>query len=418
MSLLLILTLLQPAPDTLALDVCYREAVAQYPLAREIRLQEMAASKKVDALSSRYLPQVSLRGDAVYQSEVPDFDFFETSLPLPAISHDQYHVTLGAEQLVYDGGRTRFEKDVASAEADQAQRQVEVELYQLRDRVNQAFFNALTQQAAITTLETLQSDVAARLKLVDAQVEQGVVLKSNADVLQVELINIEQQMVEAKKQREAALGVLGEFLNRRLADDTVLLLPAADVDTDALEPSSRPEYDLFASTRFALDRRIGLTARENYPNLAAFGDASYGRPPGLNILENDFTPYYAFGVKLSWKLWDWKSNRRQRQALHIQQEIVDAREETFTKNVRLALQQQVKDLERIEELLERDDEIIGLRQQIVDQTQSQLENGVITATDYLIERNAAHRAMLLREQHRIQLAQARAQILTTIGEEG
>jgi outer membrane protein TolC len=135
------------------------------------------------------------------------------------------------------------------------------------------------------------------------------------------------------------------------------------------------------------------------------------------MFENDFSPYYAVGLRLSWKLWDWSANRRQRQALSIQRDIIDARQATFSKNIRLALEQQVREVERLEELIARDGEIIALRRRIVKQSESQLENGVITATEYLLERNAAHRAELTREQHKIQLAQAHAQILTTIGYE-
>ncbi|HUF07887.1 MAG TPA: TolC family protein [Rhodothermales bacterium] len=417
MSLILFVALLSVPPDTLDLDLCYREAVARYPLRGEIDLQSRVEDSRISALQSNYLPQLTLRGDATYQSEVPDFADFPAAFAPPVISHDQYHITLGAEQLIYDGGRIASEKAVAAAEAAEARQQVEVSLYELRDRVNQAYFGALLLQARLSTLAALHDDIRARLEIVDAQVTNGVLLQSNADVLRVELIAVEQQQIGSEKQRLASLGVLGGLIGQDLDPSTHLQVPARTSSGAASDAARRPEYTLFSRAKSTLASRIGQTARSNYPNVAAFGDASYGRIPGLNMFENDLTPYYAFGLRMSWKLWDWKSNQRRHQALRLQQEIVDVREATFAKNIDLALQRQVRDVERLEELIQRDDEIIALRKRIVEQTESQLENGVITATEYLLERNAAYRAELTREQHAIQLAQAHAQILTTIGEE-
>jgi outer membrane protein TolC len=416
MNLLLALSLAFVQPDTLSLDWCYREAEAQFPLSREIGLHDEAADHQIKSLQSRYLPQLALRGDATYQSEVPTFDSFPDAFEPPVISHDQYHVTLGAEQLIYDGGLTGAETRLALAEATESQQKVRVELYELRDRVSQAYFNVLLQQAQLATLASFQTDVEARLEMVRSQVEQGVLLRSNADVLEVELLSISQQRVEADKRRRAALDVLSEFVGRPLGSETVLEVPSARAPAVILDPKTRPEYGLFEQTRSTIQERIGLTARANHPRVSAFGDASYGRFPGLNMFENDFTPYYAVGVRLSWKLWDWNANRRRRQALSVQQDIVEARQAAFSKNIQLALKQQIRDVERLEELISRDEEIIALRRRIVQQSESQLKNGVITATEYLLERNAAHRAELTRERHRIQLAQVHAQIRTTIGD--
>ena len=47
---------------------------------------------------------------------------------------------------------------------------------------------------------------------------------------------------------------------------------------------------------------------------------------------------------------------------------------------------------------------------------SDIDNGVITATDYLAERNAEHQARLTQALHRLQLIQAQVQYLTILGE--
>lgn len=416
MKSLIILALLGVRTDTLDLEWCYQQAAREYPLFNEIALQSRIAEERTGALSANFLPHLSFRADASYQSEVPDFASFPGGFSPPAISHDQYHFTLGAEQLLYDGGRTRKQKDLVAAEAAEARQRVEVDLYALHERINASYFGALLLQAKAASLETLREDLEARHALVSAQVDQGVTLQSNADVIQVELINIEQQLLETDKQRLAALDVLGRLVGAEIASTTVLSLPNLQDPDRPANDRRRPEYGLFATSRSSLDREIALTGRTNHPTLAAFGDASYGRYPGTNFFETDFSPYYAVGVKLSWKLWDWSASRRRQQALRIRQDIVDVREETFTRNLEISLARQTHEIERLEEMLQRHEEIIDLRNRIVEQAESQLENGVITSTEYLIERNAAFRAELTRNQHRIELSQTRAEILTTVGE--
>ena len=74
------------------------------------------------------------------------------------------------------------------------------------------------------------------------------------------------------------------------------------------------------------------------------------------------------------------------------------------------------DVERLAEQLRRDDRIIALRRRIAERTAGRLEHGVATAADYLVERNAAHQAELTRSLHRIQLARARAELATILGD--
>lgn len=417
MMLLLALTLFSVPADTLYLDQCYQDAAAHYPLRQEMALQGAISDLKLENLKARYFPGVSFKGTAIYHSEVPDFSQFPPEFPAPTISNDQYHFTVSVNQLIYDGGATREQKELETLQGALAQQEVTVELYKLRERVNIAYFNVLLLQAQQASLETLKVDLEAKLNLVQTRVDAGVLLGSNADVLAVELVKVEQQQVEAVAHREAALAVLGELIGETIPADAVLAHP--EVSVQAIDPAAqqRPEYEVFALTKTSLAQQMDVKASQNRPQFAAFTDLSYGRFPGLNLFENAFKPYYAVGLRLSWKLWDWRTNQREQEALVLQQQVIAAREATFAKNIDVAVQKEVRDIQRLEELLQRDDEIITLRQRIVAQSASQLENGVITATDYLIERNAEHRARLTQQRHQVQLVQAKVQYATTIGAE-
>jgi len=79
------------------------------------------------------------------------------------------------------------------------------------------------------------------------------------------------------------------------------------------------------------------------------------------------------------------------------------------------LVQQTAEIRKLEKLLAADEEILGLRSQVSAAVKAQLDNGVITAADYLREINAEDQARQTLAAHRIQLLQARINYSVTSG---
>ena len=69
--------------------------------------------------------------------------------------------------------------------------------------------------------------------------------------------------------------------------------------------------------------------------------------------------------------------------------------------------QQDAEITKMQKLLATDDEIIGLRVKVKEAAKAQLDNGVITANDYLREVNAEDQARQTKITHQLQLLQAR-----------
>jgi hypothetical protein len=80
-------------------------------------------------------------------------------------------------------------------------------------------------------------------------------------------------------------------------------------------------------------------------------------------------------------------------------------QETFLFNTRITLQKQEEELTKLARLLSADTDIIALREKIIRTTLVQLKNGVITASDYLKQVNAAEQARQHQALHQIQLLQ-------------
>jgi outer membrane protein TolC len=105
----------------------------------------------------------------------------------------------------------------------------------------------------------------------------------------------------------------------------------------------------------------------------------------LNMLDNSFQTFYTVGVKLNWNVFDWNSNRKQRKSLSINKDLVDTETEIFTLNTNIELNKQLKEIEKIENFITSDLDIINLRKEVLQTAESQLRNGVITSSAYVTE---------------------------------
>ena len=150
------------------------------------------------------------------------------------------------------------------------------------------------------------------------------------------------------------------------------------------------------------------------PRFYAFGQAGYGRP-GLNMLVSDFTPWWIVGARLTWNIWNWNLSKNEKKIYEIQGDIIGTQKETFEKNQRIEAGRGIAEIEKLGELLQKDDEIIELRTRITRAASSQLDNGVITSSDYIARLNEETQAKLALELHRIQLVKAKIAYLFTLG---
>ena len=146
---------------------------------------------------------------------------------------------------------------------------------------------------------------------------------------------------------------------------------------------------------------------ERAPKLLGFATGGYGNP-GLNMLDNSFQSYYIVGLKLDWDIFDWNANKKQRESLAINKDILDTNTEVFRLKTNMELQQQEADIRTIEDFIASDGEIIQLRKDVLKSAESQLKNGVITTSDYLTELTNLYEDENRLATHTIQLQLAKA----------
>ncbi len=397
--------------EPLNVERCYELARLNYPLIRQKELVLKSKEYTIANAHSGYLPQLSIIGSATYQSDV-------TRLPGPVVlveplSKDQYRIYGEINQNIYDGNTIRRQSSIYETNSLIEGQKVEVELYKIKERINQIFFGALLMDEQLTQIDLLKSDLQSSLKKVEASILNGTAFRTNADILKAELLKAEQRAIETKANRKAFIEMLGIFINLSLGDNTPLQRPAGI--TVSGEPTiNRPELTLYNFQSQLLGAQYQLTNTRMLPRLGFFVQGGYGRP-GLNVLKNEFDTYYLGGFRFNWNLGGFYNTKRDKELLEVNLQTINLQKETFLFNTNLALRQQNQELYKLQELISVDDQIIGLRKQIKATAKAQLDNGVITANDFLRELNAEDLARQNLSLHQIQLLMTHYNYQTTSG---
>jgi outer membrane protein TolC len=394
-------------------EYCYKRALATYPLTRQSELYSRMHDLQINTLKAGNLPQVMLNGQASYQSDVTEIPIHLPNVTIPTMDPDMYKATLDFSQVIYSGGSYQQQTQVEDINLKLNQQNLETELYKLKERINQYFVNILLTEENSKLNNLLRQDLSARLSRLESGVRNGTTLQSNADVIHAEIIKTDQRIIESRFNREALIKMLSELISDTLTPNAVFELPDPIVNT-SLFKDNRPEYHTFDLQLARFDIQKKLVDTRLRPKLSAFATFGYGRP-GLNVLLNKFDTYYLFGARLTWNLWNWNQTRNDRNVLDLQAGITNTQKETFDKSVAVSVQQYIADISKYQQLITADMQIIALRENISKSASSQLDNGVITSTDYLQELNAEVQARLNLATHQIQLKQARINYLAATG---
>tara|TARA_R110000765_G_scaffold83080_1_gene161561 strand:- start:938 stop:2131 length:1194 start_codon:yes stop_codon:yes gene_type:complete len=389
------------AQQSITLQECYNSVTQNYPLAKQFQLLESQNLLEASVISTAKLPQFSLDAQATYQSDVIEIPI-GTIEPL---NKDQYRATLSVNQLIYNGGKTGASLAVKSAELKTQQKQVEVNLYQLRQQINQLYFSILLAQENNLLLKAKQIQLHTKLKEVSSGVRNGVLLPSSDKVLEAEMLKIDQQFKELESNKITLIETLSSLIKEPLDAATQFQNPLIEIHLQY--ELSRPELELFQYKREEIENSESLMAKQNVPKLLGFATGGYGNP-GLNMLDNSFQSFYTAGVKLHWNVFDWNANQKQRESLAINKDILDNETEVFKLNTAIELNKQQREIEKIEAIIISDEAIINLREEVLQMADSQLKNGVITSSAYITELTNLYEDQNTLVRHKIQLQLAKA----------
>jgi outer membrane protein TolC len=408
------------AQDTLSLRTLTADALRLDPRQRQLALQQRASDLRLRNIDVERKPTIAADGQAQYQSAITKIAIPLPGVTIPTPPNDTYDAHLSAQLSLVDptlAPRRAAER----AQLAETQAATRATLFSLRQDINEAFFSAAGAQERLAVLDATIVDLQARLREMAIKFREGAALPGDTASIAAALLQREQDVLQLRATRSAALARVSDLVGRTVGD-TQLLVVADETtavgnairDLDSLR--ARPEYKQFAAMRDRLELQTAVDAAQEKPRVSAFGRLGYGRP-GLDLLSRDFQSYWLGGVQVHWSPWTWGTTDRNREIAEAQRDVVTTNEAAFTRGLRRGVQESIAAMTRLESTMALDDRIVALREHITTETGARLHEGVVTAADYVDKSTDLMAARLLRAQHHVELAQARTTFLTTLGVE-
>lgn len=403
------------------LDQCQQMAQDNYPLIKRYDLINSTTNLTIENLGKNYLPQVSFGAQATLQSDVMEYpDAFKDILSaggydIVGLKHDQYKVGIDVSQVIYDGGNTSTAKNAARAEGEVNRLKNDVDIYELRDRVNNLYFGILLLNDRIKLNDSHRQLLADNHRKLQAMADGGTALQADADAVKAELLKAGQQRTELISSRNSYIKMLGIFIGTAI--DSNLPTPSADIPAD--NSVMRPELQLFDAQKRYTQARMKQLDASIKPRLSAFAQGFYGYP-GLDSFEAMFDHKWTLngiiGLKLSWNISSLYTHRREKSKLAVAINEIDNARDVFLFNNDLKTTSSRSDIERYRSMLADDAEIVELRTSIRQSAEAKLENGIIDVNDLLREITEENNALTQRSTHEIEMLKSIYELRTNLNQ--
>lgn len=387
------------AHGQLTIENCQQKAKENYPLVKRYELIEKSQTYNLSNAAKGYLPSISLSAKATYQSEVTTIPIKLPNIQIDGLSKDQYQTIVEVNQTIWDGGEIYNQQRLTRASSNVEQKQLEVDLYTLNERINNLFFGILLLDEQLNQNKLLQEELQRNYDAVSAYVTYGIANQADLDAVKVNQLNAIQKATELQSTRLAYQQMLsimiGEEINDRFLQKPLITNPDKQI-------INRPELSLFDAQYNQIEIQKKMINVRNLPKIGLFVQGGYGKP-GLNMLKNDFEPFYIAGLRLSWNFGGLYTHKNDRLLLENNQNNLNTQRETFLFNTELEITQQNNEIDKLHKLMQDDDEIIQLRENIRKASEAKVKNGTLSVTDLLSDITSEDQARQNKLLHEIQL---------------
>ena len=422
-KLVLSLTMLPMLAQGQTLDDCQQAAEKNYPLIQQYGLIEKTTELTVANIQKGWLPQVSASAQATYQSDVVSWpDEMKTmmngmGIDLKGLKKDQYKVGIDVQQTIYDGGVIGSQKLIAREQGKVQAAQNEVNIYNVRKRVNEMYFGLLLIDEQIKLNNDLQALLAGNESKLESMTRQGTAAESDLQSVKAERLNAVQKATELASQKQMLQRMLSTFCGIGINN-----IQKPQVKVGGSLPATenhRPELK-------ALDAQIGvLNAQEKalnaalMPKVGVFAQGYYGYP-GLNMFEDMMRHKWGLngiiGARVTWNIGALYTRKNDKAKLQLQRDMTENSREVFLFNNNLEQIQQNENITRYQKLMADDGEIISLRSAVRKAAESKLAHGIIDVNDLLREINHENAACVQQSVHEIEMLKEIYDNKYTIGE--
>ena len=415
-SIILGLLMLSMMAQAQTLEECQQAAERNYPLIQQYGLIEKTTELTVANIQKGWLPQVSASAQATYQSDVVSWPddmkgmFGQMGVNFEGLKKDQYKIGLDIQQAVFDGGAIKSQKEIARQQGEVQRAQNEVNLYNVRKRVNEMYFGLLLIEEHIQLNKDLQELLAQNEKKLASMLKGGTAAESDFQNVKAERLNAAQQMTGLQSQRSALMRMLSAFCGIEIKEAVKPNHGDRLFDVNSFNqqpvPMIRPELKAIdAQLRLANAQEKALDAAL-MPKLGVFAQGFYGYP-GYNMFEDMLQHRFSWngmiGARLTWNIGALYTRKNDKAKLNVQRSMFNVQRETFLFNNNLEQIQENENIERYKKLMADDEEIISLRSSIRKAAESKLSHGIIDVNDLVKEITNENAAKVQQRVHEVEM---------------
>ena len=392
------------AQNVLTLDSCVNQAYRNFEFNKQVEFTNKITEANVAGVKKNYLPTLDLNANATYQNEqisIP-VDIPIPGFEAPVAPLNMNNALLSLRQWIYDGSMTKNQRLIQEASGDVSLNEINVQRLDVKNSVMQLYFSVLLQEKQIEILKDKKTVLEERIKEVEVAVNSHVLLDSDAQLLKAEKLRLQQKITEIAYSRKASLSGLSQLLGVGLNDEISFVVPEEEI-TIVSDFEMRPDIQLVNSQMDLLEAQKGLVQSTYLPKISVFADGGFGLP-GYDIFKDEIAPMAKVGLSLQWHIFDWNKGSLQKQNLSVSQSLLRLQQDRIKKQVGVKAQAEQRQIEKAEQLMLDDNELLELYTSVSLAYASQLENGTITSAEYIQQLNKEQEAKTNLELHKLQLA--------------
>ena len=405
----------------MTLETCQELAREHYPEVKQYDLIRLTEQYDLSNAARAWLPQLSLSAQATWQNEVPEFPealsgmLSRAGVTIPGLKKDQYKVGIELNQTIWDGGKSNADKRLARTEAAEQRAMTDVDLYNLKKRVNELYFGILLLEEKLSQTYRTIALLESNLDKMRSLVTNGTALASDADAVEAELLTVRQQATQIEASRTSYRKMLELFIGEPLQEN--LLRP--EFEEMATTELTRPELALFDAKKNRLAAQEALIKSSTRPKFGFFAQGYYGYPSMdyfASMMSNEWRWNLLTGIRMSWNFGAYYTKKNSLNKLRTAQQSIDLQRDVFRFETDLQISQETGDIARLRKTIADDARIVALRQSVREAAESKLRNGVIDTNDLLQKITDEDAAAAARSAREIELVKTIYELKHTINQ--
>ena len=371
------------------LEECITLAQDNYPLIKKYDLLNQTREVNLSDINKSWLPQINVYAQGTVQNETPSFPeslagiISQSGTNVSGLNEWQYKIGADINQNVWDGGSSKVQREMERAEDMERQSALDVQLYAIRERVEELYFGVLLIEEQAEQTRNMLALLQSNLDKLRVMLKNGVAMQSDVDMMEAQYLSTVQQLTHAESTSKSYRKILEIFTGKSLAGQK-LMKPCAYIPQD-MAPD-RPELRHFEAQLLVNEAREASITASVMPKIGLFAQAYYGYP-GFDYFESMMNRNASFnilaGVKVSWNIGAFYTEKNDRRKLRLSSENIAVERDAFLFNTSMKTRSQLDHIDELKAVMKENDRIVELRTNVRKAAESQLDNGVIDTTDLL-----------------------------------